>query len=75
MKSLKDMQTLKRHLQKSFRKNHGKEMPPAQLNLATKTIAGQLTTVSVDEWINGHVVRRKRSEDYKILPFMIEVDI
>ncbi len=71
----KDIQILKRHLQKKFRQSYGKSMPPEQLRLAAEKISGGLKKISVDEWIMGHRDWKKQKEDFAIKPFLREVDI
>ena len=74
-KALRDMRTLRRHLQNQFRLNHGREMAPRQLTTAMAAVSGKLKEISVDDWLKGQVIRHRKSEDFKIKPFLIEVDI
>ncbi len=75
MKPSKDMRTLRRYLQRQFRKNRGREMSPRQLTAATLAVSGKLTETSVDDWLKGQVIRHKKNDNLKIKPFLVEVDI
>lgn len=75
MKPSKDMWTIRKHLQEQFRRNHGKDMAPRQLTAAARAVSGKLAGTSVDNWLKGQVIRYRRGEDYKIKPFLREVDI
>ncbi len=50
-------------------------MAPRQLTTAMAAVSGKLKEISVDDWLKGQVIRHRKSEDFKIKPFLIEVDI
>ncbi len=74
-KSVKDRRILREHLQKQFRLNHGREMAPRQLTAAVWRVSGNLKETSVDDWLKDQVIRHRKTDDFKIKPFLVEVDI
>ena len=75
MKPSEDISMIRRHLQEQFRKNYGREMSPRQLTAAARAVSGKLAATSIDDWLKGQIVRHRKSDNFKIKPFLVEVDI